>query len=332
MNTKKLSFDAIERIARNALARNGCDRANTEAIVRTIVSAERDGSNSHGLFRVPGYIAALRSGKAAGAAVPTVELATPVCIRVDGHGGFAPIALELGIPLLAQAALESGIAVLSIVNSYHLAALWPETESLAARGLIAIAAVNSKPTMAPHGGNKVLFGTNPLSFAWPRPGGEPIVFDMASAAMANGEVQLAAKEGRPVPPNTGLDSSGRDSTDPVEILQGSLLPFGGHKGSQIAMMVELLAAGATGERFGFENQQLVPDDIDPVRGGELIIALSPEVLAGKDWPAHCESFFAEYDSIEGARLPGARRHSNRTSNESREVDSELLQQIEALCQ
>ena len=79
------------------------------------------------------------------------------------------------------------------------------------------------PFMAPYGGNKPLFGTNPIAFAWPRPGRNPVVVDMATAAMALGEVQIAAREGHPVPPGTGLDASGKPTTDPNEIVKGMLL-------------------------------------------------------------------------------------------------------------
>jgi delta1-piperideine-2-carboxylate reductase len=220
---------------------------------------------------------------------------------------------------------------MSVVNSYHLAALWHEAEALAARDLIAIVAVNSKPAMAPFNGNKALLGTNPICFAWPRPGHDPVVFDMATTSMAKGEVQIAANEGRVVPKGTGVNATGQDTTDPAEILQGLMLPFGGHKGAQIALMVELLAAGATGERFGFENQQLIPNDDDPLLGGELILALSPKLLAKSDWAVHCDTFFAAYNKIDGARLPGSKRYRQRSLDEGCDVDTKLLQKIQALC-
>lgn len=99
------------------------------------------------------------------------------------------------------------------------------------------------------------FGTNPLSFAWPRPGHNPVVYDMATASMAMGDVQIAARDGREVPLGTGLDEHGELTTDPAAIAKGVLLPFGGYKGSAIALMVELLAAGMTGEQFSFEARE-----------------------------------------------------------------------------
>ncbi|MFZ1906384.1 MAG: Ldh family oxidoreductase [Steroidobacteraceae bacterium] len=331
MSTESLPLEAIGELAARAFAKYGCDAANTRALVRTVVTAERDGSLSHGLFRVPGYIASLRSGKVNGKANPRVARGTRGIVSVHGDDGYAPLAIERGVPALAAAAKELGVAVMAITHTYHFAALWPETEALAAEGLIGIACVCYTPFMAPAGGTKPLFGTNPISFAWPRPGRSPVVVDMATAAMALGEVQIAAREGHLVPLGTGLDEHGKLTTDPKEILKGMLLPFGGYKGSAIALMVELLAAGAVGERFSFEAAEADNKDGGPPRGGEFMLAISPELLAGPDWAEHCEVFFSRFATIEGARLPGSRRHSNRLSTAPRDIDVGLLERIRALC-
>jgi delta1-piperideine-2-carboxylate reductase len=299
-------------------------------LVKTVVTAERDGSLSHGLFRVPGYVASLRSGKVNGHANPQVGHKTPVIVSVHGDNGYAPLAIERGVPALAAAAKTFGVAVMATTHTHHFAALWPETEAIAEQGLIGIACVCYTPMVAPAGGNKPLFGTNPISFAWPRPGRQPMVVDMATASMALGEVQIAAREGHDVPLGTGLDAKGDLTTDPNEILKGMLLPFGGYKGSAIALMVELLAAGAVGERFSFEAAEADPKDGGPPRGGEFMLAISPELLAGPDWAEHCEGFFRRFDAIDGARLPGARRHANRLATEPRSIDASLLERIQAL--
>ena len=331
MPTVSLSLQEIEELARRCFVRNGCDADNTEALVRTVVTAERDGSLSHGLFRVPGYVASLRSGKVNGKARPTVSNRTPVIVSVHGDNGYAPLSIERGVPVLVEAAHQFGVAVLAATHVHHFAALWPETEAIAASGLIGMACVCYMPFVAPAGGNKPLFGTNPISFAWPRPGKSPMVVDMATAAMAQGEVQIAAREGHPVPLGTGLDSSGRMTTDPAEILKGMLLPFGGYKGSAIALMVELLSAGAIGESFSFEAAETDNKDGGPPRGGEFMLAMSPELLAGPGWAEHCERFFARFEAIEGARLPGARRHKNRLSDAPRNINADLIERVRALC-
>jgi delta1-piperideine-2-carboxylate reductase len=329
VDTVSLTLEDIGDLTERVLLSNGCDQENTRAIVRTIVGAERDGSLSHGLFRVPGYVAALRSGKVNGRAVPNVTFDAAV-VRVDGDGGFAPLAIERGVPTLASVAHSMGVAVMAITNTHHFAALWPETEALAAQGLIGMACGCYTPFVAPAGGREPLFGTNPISFAWPRPGQDPVVVDMATAAMAHGEVQLAAREGRSVPLGTGLNSAGDLTDNPKEILEGVLLPFGGYKGSAIALMVELLAAGAIGERFSFEAGEADNKDGGPPRGGRFMLAIDPATLAGPSWEQHCERFFERFGASAGARLPGSRRFHNRRSNAARSIDSELVQRIRAL--
>jgi delta1-piperideine-2-carboxylate reductase len=329
--TVALTLDEIGDLATQAFTHNGCDEPNTRALVRTVVAAERDGSHSHGLFRVPGYVASLRSGKVNGKASPLANHKTPVIVCVHGDNGFAPLAIERGIPVLAEAGRKYGVAVMALTHTHHFAALWPETEAIAREGLIGLACTCYMPFVAPHGGNKPLFGTNPISFAWPRPGSKPMVIDMATAAMAQGEVQIAAREGHTVPLGTGLDADGKLTTDPNAILKGMLLPFGGYKGSAIALMVELLSAGAVGERFSFEAAEADNNDGGPPRGGEFMLAISPELMAGRGWAEHCEAFFRRFEAIEGARLPGSRRHKNRLSSAPRAINADLLTRIRALC-
>ena len=330
MSTRDLSLDEIYSLAKNVMLANGCDTANAEALADIICRAERDGSHSHGLFRVPGYVKALRSGKVDGKAKPTIRHLTPAVIQVDGHGCFAPLAQAVGLPALAEATEKIGIAALSLVGVHHFAALWPETEYLADRGFVGIACTAYMPAVAPAGSNEALFGTNPLSFAWPRPGHNPVVYDMATASMAMGDVQIAARDGREVPLGTGLDANGQPTTDPAAIAKGVLLPFGGYKGSAIAMMVELLAAGMTGEQFSFEARDTDNKDGGPPRGGEMIIGMSPAIIAGDGWQDHVEGFVQKLSNIDGVRMPGARRHKNRMDKGPRPINLALIETINSL--
>ena len=330
MSVVSMTLEDINALIMRVMLSNGCDDANAEALADIMTRAERDGSHSHGLFRVPGYVKALRSGKVDGKAKPTVKKITPAVIQVDGHGCFAPIAQAAGLPVLAEAAKEIGIGALSLIGVHHFASLWPETEYLADRGLVGIACTAYMPAVAPAGSTTALFGTNPISFAWPRPGATPVVYDMATASMAMGDIQIAARDGRSVPEGTGLDQDGNPTTDPAKIAKGVLLPFGGYKGSAISMMVELLAAGLTGEQFSFEAKENDNADGGPARGGEMILAMSPDIIAGAGWPEHVEAFVAKLDAMDGVRLPGARRHKNRLDTGARDVNAALLETIEGL--
>lgn len=314
-----LSLDEVKALATACLSANGCNHENAEAVADVVTAAERDGCPSHGLFRLPGYVAALRSGKVDGAATPRVERVAPGVLRVDGGGGFAPLALARGRQPLIDTAREQGVAAMALVGIHHFAALWTEVEPLAEAGLCALACTAYMPAMAPAGGREALFGTNPMAFGWPRKAGPPVVFDQASAAMARGEVMIAARDGHELPPGVGLDAEGRPTTDPNAVLQGVMLPFGGHKGSAIAMMVELLAAGLVGERFSFEAAAHDNKDGGPPRGGEFMLAMDPARFGDQAWLDHTEQFFDKMASIEGVRLPGARRHATRDTSRSHGV-------------
>jgi len=331
MTTTALSLDEIYSLAKQTLLHNGCDEMNAEAVSKTVTHAERDGSVSHGLFRIPGYTAALRSKKVKGDARPTNHFRTQNAIRVDGDYGFAPTAIQVGIPALVETTNKHGVGVLAITNTHHFAALWHETEALAEHNLIGIACTAYMPSVAPAGATKPLFGTNPISFAWPRKNKTPVVYDMATASMAMGEVQVAARDGHKVPMGTGLDKNGEKTDDPAAIANGGvLLPFGGHKGSAIAMMVELLAAGLVGDLFSFEAKVADNKDGGPARGGEFIMALSPQLIAGDGWNEHAEKFFTEMESMDGVRLPGQRRHNNRLDTGPRNINTELVEKIRSL--
>ena len=331
MATVSLTLDEIFDLAKKTLLANGCDDETASILADLIMKAERDGSLSHGLFRLPAYVSGLKSGKINGKARPEIKKISPSAIKVLGNNCLAPMVLNKGIPELVKAAKENGVAVLAITNSHHMAAMWPETEAIAEQGLVAFACTSYKPAVAPAGAIKPLYGTNPISFAWPRKGKTPVVYDMATASMAMGEVQVAKREGHKVPLGTGLTKDGKETTDPGEIADGGvLLPFGGYKGSGIAMMVELLAGALVGDKFSYETAANDTNDGGPPSGGEFILAISPDKLSENDWDKHSSEFFEKMKSMDGVRLPGERRHANRLNKGPRNINEELVNKIKSL--
>lgn len=131
MDKVQLSLNAVFELANRCLLVNGCNMENAEAVAAVILAAERDGSSSHGLFRLPGYVASLRSGKVDGNAAPEIERLAPGVLQVDGGGGYAPLALQVGRPVLIEAAQLQGLAALALTNVHHFGALWIEVEARA---------------------------------------------------------------------------------------------------------------------------------------------------------------------------------------------------------
>jgi len=306
---------------------------NATAVADAITAAERDYCHAHGLFRLPGYIASLQSGKVNGKADPVLEILAPAVLRIDGDHGYAPLALQRGHIPLADCARKQGIAALSIVHTHHFAALWMEVSALAEQGLCAFAFTAYMPCVAPAGGSKPFYGTNPMAFGWPRKNGRPMVFDQASAAMARGEIMLAQLAGKQVAEGVGLDREGNSTTDPGAILEGAQLAFGGHKGAALALMIELLVGPLIGERSSIEAAAADNGDGGPARGGELLLAIDPRRFGDPDhWAEHAEALFASLLEQPGTRLPSDRRYHGReqTRQHGIEISSTLFTEIHTL--
>jgi LDH2 family malate/lactate/ureidoglycolate dehydrogenase len=314
-NLTRLTLDEVHALAFQVLCVNGVSEAQARAIADTITAAERDDCKSHGLFRLPGYVNSVRSGKVTPDAVPEMHELAPAIVRVDGQNGFAPLALQIGRAPLAEKARRHGIAALAVTQIYHFAALWPEVEALAEQGLVAFAFTAAMSYVAPAGGSQPLYGTNPMAFAWPRAEHPPLVFDQASSASARGEIQLHLRDGTAIPAGWAIDAEGHPTTEPAAALAGAQLPFGGYKGAAIALMIELLAGALIGEVFSFEASARDNHDGGPPVGGEFMIALDPaRCVAHGDRQrqlAHAEQLFAKILAQEGTRLPSDRRYAAR---------------------
>ncbi|MES1929566.1 malate/L-sulfolactate dehydrogenase [Salinisphaera dokdonensis CL-ES53] len=310
--TRDITLDELASLAYAVLRHNGFGADHTRAIAETVLAAEHDACHSHGIYRLIGIAQACRDGVADGGVAPTVVDHAAAVVKVDAGGGFSPLAFERGLPMLIDKARRGGIAAMAINRCFHLTALWPEVERLAAENLVGLAMTPSHAWVAPFGGKRGLFGTNPLAFAWPRPNNDPYVFDFATSAIARGDIELHAREDRALQPGWALDRTGAPTIDAHAALEGAMLPFGGHKGSALATLIELLAGPLIGDLTSGQSQQF-----DAGRGaapfhGELIIAIDPAAFAPdtKDQSAAAERLF-EGIVDQGARLPSQRRRAAR---------------------
>ncbi len=328
--------DELTRQVEAILAGHGLAPEAAAIIAGRIVAAQRDGALSHGLFRLPGYCAALKSGWVDGAAVPELTDRGGGVILADAGNGFAQPALEMARQTLADRARTLGMAMLAIRNSHHFAALWPDVEPFARDGLIAMAFVNTRNRMLAWDSKRKVLGTSPLAFACPRAEGPPIVVDQASSTVALGEILMAAEEGRQVPPGSGVDAQGRPTTDPGAILAGgALTPFGGYKGASIAFMVEVMAAALTGGQFGFEHDETGYAAAPTTRAGQCVIVIDPDATVGRQaFLSRVERFLAEISAAGNSRLPGSSRHERRERAERdgialSDAEQEMLRRLSA---
>ena len=305
----------LELLLQQIFVRHGTSASVARTLAANCASAQRDGAHSHGVFRIPAYVSTLASGWVNGTAVPQVQDVASGYVRVDAGGGFAQPALEAARALLVEKARSAGIAVLAIHNSHHFAALWPDVEPFAEEGLVALSVVNSMTCVVPHGARKPLFGTNPIAFAAPCAGHAPIVFDMATSAIAHGDVQIAARKGEQLPEGMGVDRDGQPTCDPQAILDGgALLPFGGHKGSALSMMVELLAAALTGGNFSFEFDWSQHPGAKTPWTGQLIIVIDPTKAEGSRFAERSRELVEQMQAVGLSRMPGERRLREREAS------------------
>lgn len=319
---RRHSVAELLRTVEAILARAGFSALQAGALARAIVAGERDACKSHGIYRIEGVLRTVKAGKVDPRAEPAL-LPSPAAaiVRVDARHGFANAAVELSVPILAERARSLGVAALVINDCAHFSALWPEAEAIAAHGLAGLVMCPSYASVAPAGGDRPLLGTNPLAFGWPRPGGRPYVFDFATSVAARGEIELHLRARKPLPEGWAVDTDGAPTTDPAAALAGAMLPFGGHKGSAIGTMIELLAGAMIGDLMSDEAlARLGAANLAPAHG-ELVIAFSPRAFSA-DRPgdpfARAERLF---DAIcgQGARLPSERRFAARAKSEAEGV-------------
>lgn len=332
----QMTPEDLQQLAEDVLQVHGFSPAQGAAIAAMMVAGQRDDCASHGIYRLLGIVKTLKAGKVVPDAAPTVEDVAPAIVRVDAGGGFSPLAFEAGLPLLETKARACGLAALAINRCVHFSALWVEMEALTARGLVALACNPTQAYVAPAGGRRPLFGTNPIAFGWPRPQGAPFVFDFATSAVARGEIELHRRAGKALPEGWGVDAEGAPSSDAHTVLEeGAMLTFGGHKGSALSAMIELLAGPLIGDLTSPESSAFDAGAGGLPFHGELILAFDPQRFLGAavaDYQQRAEALFAGIEA-QGARLPSQRRYQARERNTARgwlEVPDELLAEVRTL--
>jgi (2R)-3-sulfolactate dehydrogenase (NADP+) len=312
----------IERTAKAALVRSGALPENAAPVARAIARAEIEGNRVCGLFYLPIFCEHLKCGKVDGRAEPAITSSEAV-ITVDARHGFAHPAIEAGLPHLAKAARSFGLAALAVRNSYNCLALSHHVMPLADCGLIGLCVANAPASVAPPGAKRAIFGTNPLAFAVPKPEGTMIVVDQSMSAVTKTEMLMRRARGEPILLGWAQDSNGAATTDPTEGLLGSLLPIGGQKGANIALLVEILAAALTGSRLSTEATMFGDNEGGPPEVGQFLLAIDP-VRFNAGFGSSINRLADTFDQAE-IRMPGRRAWTGPQDWESvgLEIDADL---------
>lgn len=316
----RVSFERAEARLTDIFAAAGASPANAASVAWALVMAEADGLKGHGLSRVPTYLAMLKSGKIDGQVVPKASRPKPGVLAIDAGHGFAYPAIDLAIVEIPDLAREQGIVAVPIRRSNHCGAAGLHVERLAEQGLVAMLYANTPGAIAPWGGSKPVFGTNPIAFAAPLAGREPIVIDMALSKVARGPIVAAKQKGQPIPEGWALDVDGKPTTDAAAALAGTMVPLGDAKGATLAMMVEILAAALVGAHFGFQASSFLDADGGPPDTGQLILAIDPHAMGGNWFDERMRALVHAIEAQEGTRLPGVRRLTLRAKARAEGID------------
>ena len=327
-----MTLDEIERLAMSALLAAGASPEQAGPLAAAIMGAEADGIASHGLAYLPTYCEHLRCGKVDGKAVPVVTKPKPALVVVDAKSGFAHPAIDAGFKVLIPLARELGLAGMAVRNSYNCGVLGYHTERMAGAGLLGLGFTNAPASIAPFGGRKAVIGTNPFAIAAPDgKGGAAISIDQSASVIAKSEVMRRKRAGASIPEGWAFGPEGEPTTDPEVALKGTMAPSGGYKGFGAGLMVELLAAAASGAMLAMDASPFSGPMGGPPRTGQFFIAIDIATSSAGEFGQRLERLVEAIAAQPGAHVPGGKRKAARDRATSGiGVSADLVTQIQSL--
>jgi LDH2 family malate/lactate/ureidoglycolate dehydrogenase len=316
----------LSAVAAEVFVSCGMSQADADIAAKVALWAQLHGSDSHGVVHLPLYTRGLldRTIKAR----PDFKITQPLpcCAVLDADHGLGLVASERANDMAIDIAKRQGLGAVAVRRSSHFGAAGYYAERAAEQGLIGLALTNAMPAIAPTGGTEGLLGTNPIGAAFPVPGADPIIADMATAMVARSRIRHALAAGQTtIPEGWALDPQGQPTTDPAVAVKGSLLPIGGPKGYALSLMVEILCTalsdGEPGFQVTYENMVKRPSNIS-----HFFLVLNPDGFAGADRYGarmnHIAEVIGKAKPMQGAeppRLPGGRGHTVKRKVEAQGI-------------
>lgn len=272
----------LQAFATELFARAGLTPDDAALIGHDLVAADLRGLGSHGVSRIPMYLERLRRGVVNPRPSIRVTTITPAVSLVDGDDGMGFLAAHRAMKEAIELARCSGIGLVGVRRSTHfgMSALYVQQATDA--GFISLVFTNSSPAIPVWGGRTAFLGAAPMAAGVP--GGElpGYLLDMAMTGIARGKIRLAARHGTPIEPGLALDENGAPTTDAAAAFEGVCLPFGGHKGAALAMLMDLLCGVFTGANFGGAVKSLYFDHSEPQNVGHLILVMRPDLFVPRE--------------------------------------------------
>ncbi len=322
-----ISLAELHRLCMAAAKAAGASRPVAKSLADATVTAEAEGQAIVGVAHFFDYIDAFSAGRIDPKAVPVLTRVRPAVFHSDAKGGIAQLGFDRAFARFAKAAKTHGIALFAQSNAWTCGSLGYHAERLAGEGLVALAATNASAMIAGGGATKPIYGTNPMAFAAPVKEGPPLLVDQSSSATAFVNVRAAAERGETLPQGWAVDRDGKPTTDPKAAMEGALLAFGGARGGNIALMVEVMAAGLTGANWSLDAPPLF-DGGKNSGVGLSIIAIDPSMIA-PDFSARLGKQLQRLAKEFGVHVPGmTKAHARvRADQEGIMVDTMLLERL-----
>lgn len=271
-NQVTISIENLQQVVLETLTNVGVSENDAAIILDTILFANRRGVATHGVGRLPLYIHKIAAGHYNPKHDIEVLADNAAYALLDAHNGFGQVVAYKATKMAIKKAKQYGVAVVGVRNSNNFGTAGYFGDMAAREGCVAMVYANAAPAIAPTGGNKTIFGTNPLCYAYP--GDEehdPILLDMATTIAARGKIRLAAKNGERIPLDWAIGPDGQPTDDPNIALKGSLLPIGGYKGYGLSMFVDIFAGMLTGSHFAGEVKNLSKMEEDSGNGHLFVV-------------------------------------------------------------
>jgi delta1-piperideine-2-carboxylate reductase len=322
----RLTISEAHQLAARVMATLGHDAADSELIADHLMDCELRGQGYGGLARAISI--AERMQRQGDHRRPISILhQTPVSARIDGGDHIGYIVAHRATSIAIEKAEAAGIAVVGASDTWYTGMLSYYAEMAAARGLVSMIASNASPWVAPHGATEGLLGTNPICFGFPS-ADEPVIFDAGTSAIIHAEVTLARRLGNDLPENTAFDRDGLPTRDPAAALAGAFATWGGHKGSSLGIVVQLLGILA--------GSPPIPPELAGF--GYIIIAMRPDLMGPAETFRQSVSAFAK--AVRSARpvaggspvrMPfdrSRRERERRLSQNAIEIPDALVTQLE----
>ncbi len=276
----RLSPQLLRAFSSDVLTSLGVPDDDAVLVADSLVQADLWGHQSHGVLRLPWYVARLRSGAMAARTDPAVLSDTGPLLLLDGRDGIGQVLTERARTTAVERARTHGVGVVGVRNSNHFGTAMYWTRRAAHDGCVAVLTTNASPAMAPWGGRTKVLGTNPWSIAAPGPDGRVVAVDIANTAVARGKIYLAKNRGEPIPDSWALTADGAPTTDPAEGVLGVILPMAGHKGYAITFLMDVLSGALTGSAVGTGVHG--PYEPEARSGaGHLFLALDPAAFGDR---------------------------------------------------